>query len=140
MRVRRSWSRSASSPGPQLRRLHEAILRQDAWLDLSGPDELPAELDTSAPLVGRETELTRPARRRGHGARGAGVSWSYLGPPGIGRTRLAAELAREVQREGARVFYGAFPRTRRGPALVVLDDVDGEAPSSGSPRRGALPS
>ena len=28
-------------PGPQLRRLHEAILRQDAWLDLGGPDELP---------------------------------------------------------------------------------------------------
>ena len=46
-------------PGPQLRRLHAAILRQDAWLDLGGPGELPAELETSSPLVGRDAELER---------------------------------------------------------------------------------
>jgi WD40 repeat protein/DNA-binding SARP family transcriptional activator len=124
-------------PGPQLRRLHEAMLRQDRWLDLIGADERAAALDTTAPLLGRDDELTR-LRRAWAAARGRGGVVVISGPPGIGRTRLAAELAREVQREDARVFYGAFPRTVRGPALVVLDDVDGEASAVVEPPAGVL--
>ena len=46
-------------PGPELRRLHEAILRQDPALDLPAEEafELPLELDAGTPLVGREAEL-----------------------------------------------------------------------------------
>ena len=40
-------------PGPDLRRLHEAILRQDPSLDLPLPAELPPELEVGTPLVGR---------------------------------------------------------------------------------------
>src|SRR5829696_1966767 len=41
-------------PGPELRRLHEAILRQDPSLDLPLPAELPPELEAGSPLAGRE--------------------------------------------------------------------------------------
>jgi WD40 repeat protein/DNA-binding SARP family transcriptional activator len=125
-------------PGRQLRRLHEAVLGQEAWLDLGGPGELPAELETSSPLVGREAELERLhaawARARG----GAGPVVVVSGPPGIGRTRLVAELAREVQREGARVLDGADPRRVGGPALVVFDDVEAGAAELGEPTPGVL--
>ena len=94
-------------PGPQLRRLHEAILGQDALADLGGPGELPGSSRRAPPLVGRDAELERlrEAWARARAGRGAVVVVS--GPPGIGRTRLVAELAHEVQREGARVLYGA---------------------------------
>ena len=47
-------------PGPELRQLHEAILRQDPRLELSRRSTrigLPPELDTATPLVGRAAEL-----------------------------------------------------------------------------------
>ena len=104
-------------PGPQLRRLHAAILRQDAWLDLGGPGELPAELETSSPLVGRDAELER-LRGAWARARGGGAVVVVSGPPGIGCTRLVAELAHEVQREGGaralRRAAGARPGTGAG--------------------------
>ena len=97
-------------PGPQLRRLHEAVLRQDAWLDLGGPGELPAELETSSPLVGREAELERLraawARARG----GARRRRRRLGPAGD-RPHAARRGA------GARGAAGGRARAlRRGPA------------------------
>jgi WD40 repeat protein/DNA-binding SARP family transcriptional activator len=126
-------------PGPELRRLHEAILRQDP--ELEPPDdevsELPAELYAGAPLAGREAELDslREYWRRAHG--GAGQFVLIVGPRGIGKTRLAAELAGEVHRDRGAVLYasGVGPRTSaratleraaaaRRPTLLVVDDVD----------------
>jgi DNA-binding SARP family transcriptional activator len=80
-------------PGPELRNLHEAILRQDPALEAPAPTELPHELETTSPLVGRDAELERlrdvwERARGGHG--GVAV---VSGPAGIGRTRLTAELA-----------------------------------------------
>ena len=46
-------------PGPELRRLHEAILRHDIALAAPGAGELPQELETSSPLLGRDAELAR---------------------------------------------------------------------------------
>ncbi len=63
-------------PGPELRRLHEAILRQDPALDppATEPAELPPELDTRTPLVGREGELNR-LREHWRLARKARAGW-----------------------------------------------------------------
>ena len=46
-------------PGPELRRLHEAILRQDDELEppAAEPKGLPPELDVRTPLAGREADL-----------------------------------------------------------------------------------
>jgi DNA-binding SARP family transcriptional activator len=126
-------------PGPELRRLHEAILRQDPALGLPAeePRELPPELDAGTPLHGRETELDE-LREAWRGAKGGdGVELLVTGAPGMGKTRLAAELAAEVQRDGGHVLYasGAGPpeaarrvieqaRSTRRPALLVVDDFD----------------
>jgi DNA-binding SARP family transcriptional activator/WD40 repeat protein/energy-coupling factor transporter ATP-binding protein EcfA2 len=127
-------------PGPELRRLHDAILRQDPSLEIEpAPPELPRELDTvsAPPLAGRDEEL---ARLRGlwQGARRReGALVTLVGGHGMGKTRLAAELAGEAHREGAMVLYvagsgspdAAFAavakvREARRPTLLVIDDAD----------------
>jgi WD40 repeat protein/DNA-binding SARP family transcriptional activator len=127
-------------PGPELRRLGEGILRQDVSLDArAAVPELPQELDarTARPLVGRDAELAclRERWRRAQTGRGALVTVS--GIQGIGKRRLAAELAGETHRLGACVVYcsgrgppGAIRAalSRAGETsratLLVVDDAD----------------
>ena len=126
-------------PGPELRDLHEAILRQDPALDLDAPGavRLPPELYVGPPLTGRKAELhaLREAWRSAHG--GAGRLALVCGPSGMGKTRLAAELAGEVHRDRGVVLYasgaGAPAAARaaldqaasaRRPTLLVFDDLD----------------
>jgi DNA-binding SARP family transcriptional activator len=120
-------------PGPGLRELQEAILRQDVALQLRGGVlELSPALDatsasalvggeaepivlalprslhawTDSPFVGRDTEL---ARLREHWTRiedGEHAAVVLGGEAGIGKTRLASEFARAVHEEGALVLYG----------------------------------
>ena len=127
-------------PAPELRRLHDAILRQDLWLDVEPvAAELPHELDASAspPLIGRDRELHELRTRWKRAAAGAGALVTIAGAYGMGKTRLVAEIAGEAHREDAAVFYAAgtgppeaalaaIARTRepRRPALVVVDDAD----------------
>jgi WD40 repeat protein/DNA-binding SARP family transcriptional activator len=127
-------------PGPELRRLHEAILRQDPALDVEpATSELPRELDSTGapPLVGRDRELARLRSRWRDAAAGAGGLVTLAGLYGIGKTRLAMEIAADAHRDGATVLYAAgrgtperalavldAARAARRPMLAVLDDVD----------------
>jgi WD40 repeat protein/DNA-binding SARP family transcriptional activator len=128
-----------AEPGPELRHLHEAILRQDPELELTGRDtaELPPELDAGTVLVGREAELDSLREHWRHAHGGAGRLVLIVGQQGIGKTRLAAELAVELHRDRATVLYAsgagapeatravlASARSARRPTLVVLDDAD----------------
>ena len=134
-----------AEPGPELRRLHEAILGQDASLEpeRAGLDlgrysrptlangraapavahptgELPAadaaalhglplprslRFAPASPFVGRDPEV---ARLHGLWANATGDARAVIlaGEPGIGKTRLAGELARTVEQEGAIVLCG----------------------------------
>jgi hypothetical protein len=100
-------------------------------------DVLPPELDADALFVGRESELDwlREHWRRVRG--GAGRLVLLTGETGVERTRLAAELAREVYRAGGAVLFAACDGPQHAarealsnarkpvrPTLVVLDDVD----------------
>ena len=126
-------------PGERLRELERAILVQDPSLAVPAqePAELPPELGAGTLLAGRDAELAwlREHWRLARG--GAGRLVLVTGETGMGKTRLAAELAVEVQRDRGEVLYvaGAGPpdtartslegvRDARRPTLVVLDDVD----------------
>jgi Bacterial transcriptional activator domain len=127
-------------PGVQLRRLHDAILRQDPSLDVElTVAELPRELDSAgAPaIVGRDPELAWLRARWDRARAGAGALAVVIGELGMGKTRLAAELAGEVHRAGASVVYAAGTgrseavvaairraAQARGPTLLVVDHAD----------------
>ena len=134
----------AGEPGPELRKLQDAILRHDPALDARPPpQELPSQLEGGSPLLaGRDRELQWLRKRWREAEAGRSRIAIVSGPPGIGKTRLAAELAAEVQRAGAEVLFAAgsgspdaaLEAIRVGgenelPTLVVLDDADDAAPA-----------
>src|SRR5262249_23730243 len=101
-------------PGPELRRLHEAILRQDPSLDPPGQGR------AGPRLVGRDAELARLRDLWRRARSGSAASVVVTGPPGIGKTRLVQELADEVRRGGGAVAYGELEEVDE-PTLLVLD-------------------
>jgi WD40 repeat protein/DNA-binding SARP family transcriptional activator len=123
-------------PGPELRALQDAILHQDPALKLV---RLPHELAAAAlsPLVGRTRELRTLLEQWEAAERGAGGLLTIAGAPGMGKTRLAAEVAVEAHRGGATIAYvsGGSPpayvlralgrvRGATQATLLVIDDVD----------------
>jgi WD40 repeat protein/DNA-binding SARP family transcriptional activator len=127
-------------PSPELRDLQDAILHHDSSLTFERiADDLPEELATAGlpPLIGRGAELRWLLDRWEQAAAGTGALVTIAGAPGIGKTRLVAELADEVHRRGAGVlfasgkergsaFLGTLARVREAmrPTLLVLDDAD----------------
>jgi WD40 repeat protein/class 3 adenylate cyclase len=101
----------------------------------------PPELDPLTPLVDREGELRWLRGTWRQVRRGAGRIVFVSGPPGIGKTRLAAALAAEAIAGEASVAYAgaggsAMADTMAAiravalathPTLVVLDDLDAVA-------------
>ena len=99
-------------PGPELRELERAILQQDASLDAASPASV-VEASRSAParfrrwdvpapvadVIGREAELSELAE-----AIAKQRLVTLIGPGGVGKTRLALEVARRV---GAGLTSGA---------------------------------
>ncbi len=140
-------------PGAALRELHDAILRQDPQLDPRAleSEPLPAELYAGTPLAGRQAELDllREAWRDAHA--GGGRFVLVVGARGMGKTRLAAELAGEVHRDRAIVLHAsgagdpaagraAISRAARArrPTLLVVDDVDRAGEEVGAALRGLV--
>jgi WD40 repeat protein/DNA-binding SARP family transcriptional activator/ABC-type phosphonate transport system ATPase subunit len=127
-------------PGPELRRLHDAILRQNPALDVEpAVAELPAELDATfaPPPTSREGELRRLRVHWQRARAGTGAVVAIVGGYGMGKTRVAAEIAADAHREGAAVLYAsgteppeaalaavARARESQRPTLLVIDDAD----------------
>jgi WD40 repeat protein/DNA-binding SARP family transcriptional activator len=122
-------------PGPELRALQDAVLRHDSSLDfaltrIDFPDEL--DVENAPPLVGRDAELAwlRAWWDEAHVSGGGLVT--LVGEHGIGKSRLASELATEGHGRGAAVLYApagradeVFAQARQAPRplLVVVDDA-----------------
>ena len=127
-------------PGPQLRHLHEAVLRQDVSLEVAPAlGSLPPELDgtSASSLVGRDSELASLSEAWARAQSGNGAVLTVLGEHGIGKSRLAAELAGEAHRDGAIALYttasdppdrvrAALERARAAisPTLLVVDHAE----------------
>jgi WD40 repeat protein/DNA-binding SARP family transcriptional activator len=126
-------------PGAELRELQDAILAQDPALDApSGTEDLPPALDGGSPiLAGRDRELGDLIALLADACDGRGSTVFVSGPRGSGRTRLAADLAREALRRRMTVVYAgagdaiadALATVRRAdesgrPVLLVVDDAD----------------
>jgi WD40 repeat protein/DNA-binding SARP family transcriptional activator len=133
-------------PGAELRRVQAAILSQDRALDLllaaeaagsTAAPVLPAALSLALagpPFAGRATVWTwlRAAWTQATSDRGR-IAF-LAGAQGIGKTRLAAELAREVHDQGGWVLYRRATPDRPNPiepldqssdrpVLLILDDL-----------------
>lgn len=121
---------AAATPAPRSRPAVSTLVEP-----LAG---LPLEFQVEVPLVGRTRELAwlRGAWRRAR--RGSGGVVFIAGPAGIGKTRLAAELAATTLPDAGRIAYVGAGGTAEAlahaaladitrtdvPTLVVLDDLD----------------
>jgi class 3 adenylate cyclase/WD40 repeat protein/energy-coupling factor transporter ATP-binding protein EcfA2 len=93
---------------------------------------LPPELDPIVPISDRQAELRWLRWHWRRSSHGHGRTVVVSGPPGIGKTRLAAELATIAHADRAAVVYA--PAARLGdvmpidpvdrPVLTVIDDLD----------------
>ena len=68
-------------------------------------------------LAGRDRELAALRRWLAQARAGHGRLVVLAGPPGIGKTRLAEELAEEARRSGQRVLWGRAVQEEGAPPL-----------------------
>ena len=127
-------------PGAELRDLQARILRQDPGVDWSpprpaaggapgsaapspsdvavAPDEsTPLTAMTDWPMLGRERELARLERALATALAGRTACAVVTGEPGIGKSRLCAELAASARKRGARVLVGRCSQDDGAPPL-----------------------
>ncbi|HSK55649.1 MAG TPA: BTAD domain-containing putative transcriptional regulator, partial [Jiangellales bacterium] len=118
-------------PGPELREAEARVLAQDQTLLGTQPglgDALPLAGPT---FVGREAELARLLAAYEEAAAGTVVRVLVIGPHGIGKSRLLAELAQQARSRGAIVQVGSsrpWPRPPDRPLVLLLDDLHLAAP------------
>ena len=106
-------------PGPELRDLEQAVLRQDPGLAGAPQPRPPSSARAPAPLpdavlaalgrlpmAGRRPELDRLLRAWRTARDGGAAVCLVSGAAGIGKSRLVAELARQAADEGAAVLVG----------------------------------
>jgi DNA-binding SARP family transcriptional activator len=137
-------------PGIELRDLQTAILRQDpalAWSEPVGgapaaaPDPAPADLPAAvpaavpvqiAPLVGRDPELSALGHLLDQADGGTASCAVIVGEPGMGKSRLAAELAGLARDRGFDVLLGRCSPDEGAPPfwpwIAALAAMDAELP------------
>jgi DNA-binding SARP family transcriptional activator len=119
-----------TTPSPAAIAAHERLLRPPRRPDRE-PARVPVELDLppelganrDLELIGRRRELAELARffDEGHGEPSAARLALLSGEPGVGKSRLAAELARRLHEEGAIVLAGRSPQEPLAPYQPFLE-------------------
>lgn len=142
-------------PGVELRGLQAAVLRQDPALAWTAPPGAPDDAAGRAPAAvprpsGRATTRGRhPWPLVGRGDQLAALVGTFVqsqerpvfavvtGDPGIGKSRLCAELASVAESEGATVVVGRCSQDEGAPPLYpwarVLGELGHELPSDPAP-------
>lgn len=84
------------------------------------PDEL--HVDARRPFCGRDTELSRSADILDRPGDDSSSGWIWvLGEPGIGKTRLASEIARLARDREHRVLFGSNAEDLRVPYQPFIE-------------------
>ena len=137
-------------PGAELRDLQARVLAQDPALSWSAPARVsasedspeaaagePAVPDTGWPLFGRDAELARLERRLDRAASGEAGFAVITGEPGIGKSRLCAELAARARERGAIVLAGRCSQDDGAPPLwpwaLALRELGAAVPEDPGP-------
>jgi DNA-binding SARP family transcriptional activator len=102
-------------PGRELQELEQSILRQDTALDLPVSSGTRPGRRAAGIFVGRERELAELAPALEDLAAGRGRLFLVSGDSGIGKTRLADELASRAKDAGARVLWGRCSKRAGAP-------------------------
>ncbi|MCL6546973.1 MAG: AAA family ATPase [Bryobacteraceae bacterium] len=103
------------SPSPRMEELRQQIIQGRVSVPTGPPPEsdlVPYSL-AQLPFVGRETESAQLQKYLQDAQAGQGRLVLISGEPGVGKTRLAQEVLRKSQRDGALVLWG---RCREGAA------------------------
>lgn len=104
-------------PSPELQELERAILRQDPALELRREPKPPTYVRPhAAPMIGREPELRALLDGLDSVFSGRGRMFLVAGEPGIGKSRLADELAEQADRRGATTLFGRAWEAGGAPA------------------------
>jgi DNA-binding CsgD family transcriptional regulator len=93
------------------------ILARDTALALCGAFMRRTRLDRAAAFAGRESEMDILSRRLSEAVAGRGGIVLLAGEPGIGKTRLAEELATVARSRGACVLWGRCYEGEGAPAF-----------------------
>lgn len=121
-------------PTPALATLEQAILQQTAAIDADAEPpspQLPVELERSrtTPLIGRRQQLSAALRAWDIAASGGCGALFLVGEAGVGKTRLAAEIAAAVLDHEGAVRYGRATERLETPHRVfahALRDVSSD--------------
>jgi len=101
-------------PNRALSELHQAILRHDESIEL--PLAKPVAEEPRGAFVGRDAELGELVAALDGAFAGRGRLFLLVGEPGIGKSRLAQELAAQAAARGARVLVGRCWEAGGAPA------------------------
>lgn len=132
------------SPGPELRRLEQAVLAQDPGLDT--PAVAPVEAATSRPAertrartpallapVGRDAQLALLDDAVARLAEGGGTVVVLTGEPGAGKSTLLDALAERAEAAGSRVGKGQAHEGALAPPLWPWAEVFRQLDLGGPP-------
>lgn len=115
------------APGDAVRALHRRIQSENAVARSSARNRRPRAADTRdprVPLAGRDRELSALRSAWTRARSGAAHLVLLTGEPGIGKTRLAEELAGAIRNDGHAVAtaraYEAAGRLPWGPVVDIL--------------------
>jgi DNA-binding SARP family transcriptional activator len=113
-------------PGPELREIQAAVLRQDPALEWQAPQVVTEDKDRERaapstqppwPLVGRSAEVQALRAVLDQARAGRASFVALVGEPGIGKTRLCAELAAAASESGVWVVSGRCSQDEGAPPL-----------------------
>jgi DNA-binding SARP family transcriptional activator len=116
-------------PSPEIEALHTELISGvvEREPDAAEPSPVPDQVGRpTTPLVGRVSELEPVRERLRSATTGTGSFLLFGGEAGVGKTRLAVEVAREALDLGAAVLWGtAFEEENLLPYSVFADLLNG---------------